>query len=156
MAVLFNVNLNIALSTNLLDNLTAGTDNFTDFIYRNYSRKQFWSVLRQFLPRLRNSLQHHFIQNVITCLMSFIECFLDHFRCQTADFQIHLNSSDTLFGTGYLKVHITEEIFQSLNIHHSHPAVTLSNQTAGNTGNRCLDRYTGIHQRKCGTTDGTL
>ena len=32
------------------------------------------------------------------------------------DLNIHLDSSDTLFSTAYLKVHIAEEVFQTLDI----------------------------------------
>ena len=43
------------------------------------------------------------------------------------------------------------EVLNALNVEHRHPAtavqgVTIGNQTAGDTGNRCFDGHTGVHQ----------
>ena len=71
---------------------------------------------------------------------------------------IHLDRCDTLMSTGYLEVHIAEEIFQTLDIGQNQIIVVgiSGHQTAGNTCNRLLDRYAGSHQRHCGRTDTCL
>ena len=88
--------------------------------------------------------------------MCLFECFLYHFGSETADFEIHLDSGDALVGTGYLEVHIAEEVLETLDIDHGHPALTLGDQAAGDTGDRRLDRHTGVHQRQSGAADGAL
>ena len=54
---------------------------------------------------------------------------------------IHLDSRDTVLGTGYLEVHISEEILQTLDIGQYQIVVIglPGNQSAGNTGNHLLD-----------------
>ena len=59
-------------------------------------------------------------------------------------------------GTADLEVHIAEEVLQTLDIHHGAPAVTLGDQTAGDTGYRSLDGHTSVHQSQSGAADGSL
>ena len=60
--------------------------------------------------------------------------------------------------TGYLKVHIAEEVFQTLDIGQNDVIVigVTSYQTTGNTCYRSFDRYTCCHQGHTGCTDTCL
>lgn len=53
---------------------------------------------------------------------------------------IHLDCSNTVMGTGYFKVHISEEIFQPLNIRKNDIIIIgfSRHETAGNAGNLLL------------------
>ena len=64
---------------------------------------------------------------------------------------IHLNCSNTIFCTGNLKVHITKEVFQSLNICKYNIIIIgiTSNQSTWDTCNHFLNRNTCSH--KCHT-----
>src|SRR5699024_7575414 len=55
-------------------------------------------------------------------------------------------------GTGNLEVHIAQVVFITQNVGQDGELVTFLHQPHGNTGHRCFQRYTGIHQRKAGTT----
>ena len=61
---------------------------------------------------------------------------------------IHLDSSDTLMSTSYFKVHITKEVFQSLDICQYNVIIVCipGNQTTGNTCYGALNRYASCHQ----------
>ena len=70
---------------------------------------------------------------------------------------IHLDCSNSVSCSRYLKVHIAEEILKTLNIgEYQIILVTLSgNQTAGNARNRLSNRHTGSHQGHTGCTGGS-
>mgnify|MGYP007016850406 CR=1 FL=1 len=60
---------------------------------------------------------------------------------------IHLDSCDTLVCTGYLKVHISEEVLETLDICQNNVIVIgiPGHKTAGNTCHHSLERYSGSH-----------
>ena len=74
------------------------------------------------------------------------------------DLDIHLDCSDSVVGTSYLKVHVAEEVFETLDIGQYQIIIIglACYQTAGDTCNRFFDRYTGSHQRHGGCTDTCL
>ena len=87
---------------------------------------------------------------------ALLKRLLDDVRGQTVNLDINLNSGDTLLGTCYLKVHIAVEVLNALDIGEGGLLTAVGDQTAGNTGNRCLDRNTGVHQSQRGTADRAL
>ena len=64
------------------------------------------------------------------------------------DLNIHLDSRDTVSRTGYLEVHVAEEIFKSLNICQQYIIIICLTgyKTTGNTCYHLLDRNTCSHQ----------
>ena len=64
------------------------------------------------------------------------------------DLDIHLDCSDTIMCTGYLEIHISEEIFKSLDIcQYQIIIIRLSgHKTTGNTCNHLFNRNTCSHQ----------
>ena len=70
------------------------------------------------------------------------------------DLDVHLQGGDALGGSGDFEVHVAEVIFSTLDIGQDDVAVAFFDQTHGNTGNRCFDGNTGIHQCQGGTADG--
>ena len=156
LAVIVDVDLDLAVSGNLLNDLAAAADNLPDLVHRNGEGEHLGSVLAQLLARFGNRLEHDLIENEDACLVGFYKSVPNHFRRKTVDLQIHLNGGDAFVGTAHLEVHIAEEVLQTLNVNHCHPAVALGDQTAGNTGDGSLDRNAGVHQSQCGTADGAL
>ena len=69
------------------------------------------------------------------------------------DLDIHLDRCDTFVCTGYLEVHISEEVFESLNICKYKIIIICitCNQSTWDSGYCSLDRYTCWHQwhRRC-------
>ena len=60
---------------------------------------------------------------------------------------IHLDGGDTLVRTGYLEVHISEEVLETLDICQNNVIVIgiSGHKTAGNTCHHSLERYSGSH-----------
>src|SRR5699024_4486828 len=93
------------------------------------------------------------IKSALTC---GLKRTLDDLRGKTVDLKIHLYGSDTVFGARDLKVHVAEEVLESLDVYHRHPAVTLCYKSAGDAGNRSFYRHTRIHQCKGAAAYGAL
>ena len=100
---------------------------------------------------------HDAVHNEESGFSGSLNCFFHNRTGQTVNLDIHLNGGNTLFRSGDLKVHIAEEIFQTLNIgQHQIILIRLSgNQTARDSGNRLLNRHTGSHQGHTGRTGGS-
>ena len=80
-----------------------------------------------------------------SCNSCLLKSSLDDLGSQTVDLNIDLNSGDTVLRSGNLKVHIAEEVLNTLNIGHRDESVALGDKTAGDAGNGCLDRNAGRH-----------
>ena len=100
---------------------------------------------------------HDAVHNEESGFSGSLNCFFHNRAGQAVNLDIHLNSGNSLFRSGDLKVHIAEEIFQALNIgQHEVILVRLpGNQAAGDSGNRLLNRHTGSHQGHAGCTSGS-
>ncbi len=156
-SVVVDVNLDAAVSGNFLNDFASLTDNFAYLVNGNLCLEHFGSVLANLCSRSGNSFQHYLVKYIVPCLMGLRKCFLDNFRSKTVYLDVNLNSGDTLVSTAYLKVHIAEKVFQTLNIHHCHEAAVVScDKTAGNTRNRSLDRHACVHKSKSRAAYRTL
>ena len=64
------------------------------------------------------------------------------------DLDIHLQSGDTVHGTGNLEVHVAQEVFQTLDVgqHGQFAAFLVRNQTHRDARNGSMDRNAGVHQ----------
>ena len=66
---------------------------------------------------------------------------------KTMNLDIHLDRSDAGVCTGYLEVHVAEEILETLDIREYDVVIirVARYEAAANAGNRLLDRHTGSH-----------
>ena len=152
-AVVVDVDLNVEVSAELLDNLAALADNLADLVNRYLGVDHLRSVLADCLSRLRDSLEHYFVKDIVARLVGLCERSLDDLRSKTVDLEVHLDSSDTVVCTSYLEVHVAKEVLNALDIYHSIPSVALGDKTAGDTRNRLLYRNAGVHQSQCRTAN---
>ena len=113
---LININFYACFINNCIDCFSTLSDYITDFIRVNLNLNNFRCIFAYFFSRLCNTFFHYFCQNVFSCFFCFCNCFFNNRSCQSMNLNIHLNCSDTIMSTRYLKVHISEEIFQTLNI----------------------------------------
>src|SRR5690606_10947057 len=58
----------------------------------------------------------HLAQDVHTAFMGLSQCNLHDFLGNALDLDVHLQSSNTFLGTGYLEVHITQVILVAQNV----------------------------------------
>ena len=56
------------------------------------------------------------MKDMCSCFFCSCNRFADDLFCQSMNLDIHLDRCDTFVCTGYLEVHISEEVFESLNI----------------------------------------
>ena len=56
-------------------------------------------------------------------------------------------------GSGDLEIHISEEVFYSLNIEHCEPSILVGDKPAGYAGNGRLDRNSRVHQGESTAAD---
>ena len=111
-----DINLNACLFDDCVDGLSSLTYNFTDLSRINIHLNDLRCILANLCSWLSDCLSHNFIQNVNSCFSCTCNCFFDDRSCQSVDLNIHLDRCDTFMCTCYLEVHISEEIFQPLNI----------------------------------------
>ena len=142
------INLNPCLIYDGIDCLTLLTDYFTNLIRINLNLLYLRCIFIDTCPWLCYSRLHTRIHNEHSGFFSSCYCTFNYFSGKTMNLDIHLNCCDTVCCTGYLKVHISEEIFKSLNICKQYIIIICitRNQTAGNTRYHLLNRYTRRHK----------
>ena len=64
------------------------------------------------------------------------------------DLDVHLQRSDTVLRAGHFEVHIAKMVFVTQNVGQDRKPVAFLDETHRDTGNRCLKRNAGIHQRQ--------
>ena len=115
-AIICNVNLNTCLINDCVDSLTSLTNNVTNLLRLNLHLDDLRSILSYFFSRLSDSRLHAVIHDVESCIMTSCDCTFYDRSGQTMNLDIHLDCCDTFCCTCYLKVHIAEEIFKTLDI----------------------------------------
>ena len=156
--VICNVDLNTSLLDDGIDGLSSLTNNITDLLRIDLHGDDLRCIFSNLCSRLSDRRFHNFIQNVKSCFTCSCNSFLYDRSCQSVDLDIHLDCCDTVMCSGYFKVHIAKEIFQTLDICQNDVIIIClaCYQTTGNTCNRFLDRYTCCHQRHGRCTDTCL
>ena len=67
------------------------------------------------------------------------------------DFDVHLQSSDAVGGTGHFKVHVAQMIFVAQDIGQDRKATGIFDEAHGNTGHVSFHGYTCVHQGQTAT-----
>ena len=79
--------------------------------------------------------------------MGLLQCDFHDLLGNTFDLDIHLQRGHACRGTRHFEVHVAEMIFIAEDVRQHGILVTFLDQAHGDTGNRCLHRYAGVHQR---------
>ena len=157
-SVIVDVDLNTGLIDDAVDNLTLLADHFTDLLRIDGHLLDLRSVFSNFRSRFGDYRFHHVGENVFSGFFGSGDGFLDDGRSKTMDLDIHLNGCDTVMGTGYFKVHVSKEVFQTLDIGKNNVIIVCvtCHKTCGDTCYRLLDRDTCCHQRQSRCTYACL
>ena len=91
-------------------------DNLADLVRIDVHGGHLRCPVGNVLTRLRDSLEHDFVQNAVTGNAALLERLLDDVRGQAVDLDVDLNRGDALLGTSYLEVHVAVEVLNALNI----------------------------------------
>ncbi len=155
-AVVLNVDLHAGLGNDLVDHLSAGSNDLANLFRIDGEADNLGRVLAQMLSGLCQRLQHD-LQDVEPSVISLLQSPLQNGAVDTGNLNIHLDGGDALNRTGDLEVHIAQEVFQTLNIgQHGHiAAFRILDQAHGHTSNGSLDRNAGVHQAQGAAAHGS-
>ena len=153
-----DVDLNTCTFDDCIDRFSSLSDYITDFLRVDLNLYDLRRIFVDMITRSCNAFLHNFCKNIFSCFFCSADSFFYDLSCQTMNLDIHLNCSDTIMCTCNLKVHISKEIFQALNICQNDVVIICSAcyQTTGNTCYRFTDRHTCCHQRHRRCTDTCL
>src|SRR5699024_7337446 len=156
-AVVLDVDLGAGVGTDLLDDLTAGTDDLTDLVGVDLHLDHLGGVLADLSTGLRDAGQHDLVQDGETGVPGDLQPLLDAGVGQTVVLQIHLDGGDALLSTGHLEVHLAVEVLHALDVDEGgEGAVVVLDEAAGDAGHGGLDGHAGVHQSQSGAADGAL
>ena len=116
LTVISNINLYAGTGNDLVDGLATLTNHITDLLRINVDGNDLRSVRSNLFTRLCNRLLHTVIHDEKSCFSTSCNGTFYDRSGQTMNLNIHLDCGNTIRCTGDLKVHIAEEVFQSLNI----------------------------------------
>ena len=135
------------------DVFAAWTNQSTDFLRINLGLEQSWSIVRNLRSWFADRCQH--------CSQDFHASFtrLNHrfpndLFANAGDFEVELDTRDSVLRSSNLEVHVAEVIFVAEDIGQQNKfVVRLTNEADRNTGDWVGDLDAGSHQAKCSTAD---
>ena len=147
LTVIGNINLYAGTSNNLVDGLASLAYYIANLFRVNLDGNNLGCVLADFCSGSGNGFLHTVVHDEESCFTASCDSAFYDRSCQTVNLNIHLDSGNTFGSTGYLKVHIAEEVFQTLDIGKKYEILVgfTGNQTTGNTCYHLLDGNTGSH-----------
>ena len=124
------------------DSGAAFADDVTDLLWVDLHGEQLRREVRHFgFGFAHRSL--HFFQNVHACFFGLGQSHLHDFFGNALDLDVHLQSGNTVGGTGYFEVHVTQVVFITQDVGQHREAVGFFDQTHGDT------RHVGFHRNAC-------
>ena len=150
--VIININAGAGFFSDRTDHCTALTDHFTDLLRINLDGNDARCPFRHGGARGRQHLVH-LTQNVQATCLGLSQSYFHDFFGDAIDLDVHLQCGHAISCTGHLEIHITQMVFITQNVGQHGEAITFFHQTHGHTGNRCLQRHTGIHQCQAAAAD---
>ena len=157
-SVFVDINLYTRAGDDFIDILSLFADYITDLVRINLDLLDLRRVFVDGWTRSGDCLLHYLGQNILSGFLASGNGFLHDLTGKAVDLDIHLDCGDAVMCSGNLEVHVSEEVFKTLNIcEHDIIVVGISgNKAAGNSGNGLLNGYTGSHQSHGRSTDGSL
>ena len=114
-AVVLDVDLDAGIGDDLVDDLSAGADDFADLIGIDGEGDDLGRPLGQLLAGLGDALQH-LAHDEHAAVVRLSQRLAQDGLVDALDLDIHLDGGDALLGARDLEVHVAQEVFQALNI----------------------------------------
>ena len=114
--IICNVDLHTCLLDDRIDCLSTLSNNITDLLWIDLHLNDLRSEFSNLCSWSIDCFIHNFINDVKSCFSCLSNRLFNDRSCQSVDLDIHLDRCDTFMCTGYLEVHVSEEVFQSLDI----------------------------------------
>ena len=157
-AVVLNVDLHAGLIDNSVDGLASLAHHIADLLRINVDLNDLGGELADLRPGAGNGLLHHLRQDILSGVLAAGNGLLHNGTGQAVDLDVHLDGGDSVVGSRHLKVHVSEEVFQSLDIS-EHQIVVIGvsgHQAAGDSCHRFLNRHARSHKGHAGRADRSL
>ena len=156
--VIVDIDLYTCLLNNGVDNFALLSHYVADLLRINADLDDLRSIFVYGRSGFCNRFRHDFVHDIKSCFSCSGNSFFNDGTCQTMDLDIHLDSSDPFFRAGHLKVHISEEVLQTLDVcQYNVIVIGLSSyQTAGDARYHALNGHTRCHQGHGRCTDTCL
>ncbi len=151
--VFFDLDDRFSFFLNRADIFTTRADQHPDLVSRNLGRKQTRSIGRNLFAWLSNGRQHR-LQDFTTSFVGLVQGLTDDLAVDTADFEIQLDTGNSVLRSRNFEVHIAEVIFATQNIGNQSVVIAFLDHTHGDTRNRVFDLYAGRHQTQSRTANG--
>src|SRR3989338_5030723 len=113
--VILNINLYASLGNDVVDDLAAWTDDFSDLFRIDMKRGDARSIDRHLRPNLWNRGQH-FLKNKHPTSFGLFQSTLQNLNCQSFDLDIELERGNAVFGAGNFEIHVSIAILNTLNV----------------------------------------
>ena len=156
--VVVDVDLRSRLILDAANGLAAWANDGTDLIGVDLNRLDARRERRKVDMWLRQRLEH-LIHNEHAAFFGLRHRLRQDFGSETLDLDVHLKRCHTVRRAGDLEVHVTHGVFESLNIGENRifaeGRAIFGDQAHGHTGDRRLDRHTGVHQAERAAAGGS-
>ena len=114
-AILLDINLRARFSTDLLDVLATWSDDSTNLLWINLEGNDAWSVLGHLLTWSADGFVD-LAKDVQACFKCLCKPFNKDITGNALNLGVELQRGDTVSRTGNLEVHVSREVFHSLNV----------------------------------------
>ena len=155
--IVLDIDLGAALLLNLANHLATWPNDGANLFWIDLDRLDARGIFRQSLARSVYRIEHLF-HNVHTAFAGLLQRPGHDFVRDAFDFDVHLEGGNAVGGSRDLEVHVTQCIFDALDVTQYRPltaALTFSSdQSHSHASDRCMNGYAGIHQSEGCTTHG--
>ena len=148
-AVFLNVDRSAGLVLDAADDLAAGTDDVADLIGRNLDGDDARSGAARGMTRLGDHIEH-LLQDEGATLLGLLQGAGQDIEGEAGGLVVHLQGGDALGGASDLKVHVAQEVLETLDVGQDHGLALLLDQAHGDTGDRALNGHAAVHKGERG------
>src|SRR5690606_15208857 len=129
-----------------LDHLTSRSDNGTDLVFVDHDALDPWCVWFVIRIWFVDGFVH-LTQDMCPAFAGLFKGLFQHFPPESVDLDIHLAGGDTIGGTYYLEVHVSEVVFITQDIRQDavFSGSLVADKTHGHTADAAFNLDTGIH-----------
>src|SRR5580704_10393699 len=144
---IFDVDLHPGLLDDRANHFATGPNHVANLIHRNLQRVNSRSVSRDLLAMLGNPLAHLF-EDVQASPLRLSQSLPHNLSGNAADFDVHLQRGDAVFGPSDFEIHVAVVILSPGNVGKDGVIVPFLHQPHRHASHRRPQRHARIHQRK--------
>ena len=152
-AAIFDGDLALELFLHRADVLATRANDEANLVRRHLHRLEARRVRADLLTRSAQGLQH-LTKDVQSAFLRLVQGFGEDVTREAFALDVHLQGRDATTGADDLEVHVATAIFAAEDVRQDRVVLAFHDKAHRDTGNRLLDRDTGIHHRERARTCG--